>query len=77
MTQNQVLAVAAIGGLAAVLSLIAIVGLALTVHAAAARIVDLREARRERRRAARQTAADLATCQAITALGTTTEQDSE
>lgn len=54
MTPHQVLAVAAIGGLAAILGLIVFVALVLGVHRLVQRLVDahdeLRE-RRERRRA--------------------------
>jgi len=69
VTTRQVYTVAAIGGLSMALGLIVFVGLALAVHAAVTRLCEVREARRERRRAAR---ADLSTCQAIAALGTTT-----
>ncbi|MGW0581937.1 hypothetical protein ACWD25_39730 [Streptomyces sp. NPDC002920] len=64
MTTQQVYVVAVIGGLSVAGGLLTAIGVALALHAAVARITDLREARRERR--------DLATCRAIECLGTTT-----
>ncbi|MEV6124890.1 hypothetical protein AB0M23_31020 [Streptomyces sp. NPDC052077] len=66
MTPYQVLAVSALGGLAAVLGLAVTVALALGIHAVATRTIDTLAARRQARAAAR----DLAACRAIAALPT-------
>ncbi|MFB7596927.1 hypothetical protein [Streptomyces sp. NPDC056160] len=63
MTPHQVLAVAALGGFAAIVSLLVFAFLAVAVYAAVARLFEIREARREQHR-------DLKTCRAIHALGT-------
>jgi hypothetical protein len=73
VTTREVYIVAAIGGLSMALSLIVFVGLALAVHAAVTRLTEAHDARRERRHAARAAAADLSTCQANNALGTTNQ----
>lgn len=70
MTPHQTLTVAAIGGLAALLGLVLLVVLALALYALVARIIDLRDAHRERRAHAHQQD-ELAICQAINALPTT------
>ncbi|QIJ62584.1 hypothetical protein [Streptomyces sp. JB150] len=66
MTPNQVFAVAAIGGFAAVIGLLFTIALAVGVHAAFQRLVTALDESRQRRR-------DLSACRAIEALGTTTE----
>jgi hypothetical protein len=71
MTPAQTLTIAAIGGLAALLGLILLVLLAVALYLLVARIIDLRDAYRERRAHARQRAAELATLDAINALPTT------
>lgn len=80
MTPHQVLVVAALGGLAAVLGLVVFVGLALAVFRLASHLVDRYEDYRARRAtaggpptagSAPAAADDLATCRAIDALGTT------
>ncbi|MFF8980203.1 hypothetical protein ACF08A_25750 [Streptomyces cellulosae] len=80
MTPHQVLAVAALGGLAALLGLVLIVGVACGVFHLVSRLVDQVEDRRARRTAGVRpepapggppAADDLATCRAIDALGTT------
>jgi hypothetical protein len=63
VTPAQVFTVAALGGLAGVLGLALFLVLALIVFAIVSRLVEARDARRERRR-------DLKTCRAIDALGT-------
>ncbi|WP_405930339.1 hypothetical protein [Streptomyces sp. NBC_00827] len=63
MTPHQVFTVAVIGGATALLTPLVLAGLAAALYLAVARVVDIREARRERRR-------DLTTCNAIDALGT-------
>ncbi|MEU9208495.1 hypothetical protein AB0D27_11210 [Streptomyces sp. NPDC048415] len=64
MTPSQIFSVAAIGGLAALIGLIAFVALAVACYHAVTRIHDQYEARQERRR-------HLKTCRAIDELGTT------
>lgn len=64
MTSDQVFSVAVIGGLSGVIGLVAVAGLLYGLYLALGHLVDLREARRARRR-------DLAACRAIDALGTT------
>ncbi|MFF7899984.1 hypothetical protein ACFZCV_14485 [Streptomyces sp. NPDC007920] len=68
MSPEQVLLVAAIGGITGAFGLAAFVGLALALHAAFTRLHEALEDRTTRRLAARE---DLATCQAIGALPTT------
>ena len=71
MTTRQAYLVGAIGGLSMAIGLLAFIGLGLAVHAAFTRLTEVRDARRERRHAARSAEADLFTCQAIDGLGTT------
>ena len=71
MTPAQVFTVAVIGGLAVVVGLVLVVALGFGLYALIARIIDLRDAYRERRAHARKTAAELATLHAINALPTT------
>ncbi|MGC5034125.1 hypothetical protein ACPXCS_06150 [Streptomyces sp. DT190] len=71
MTPNQAYLIGAIGGASLAVTLALIVLLALALHAAVSRIIDLHDAYRERRTHARQQAAELATLHAIDALGTT------
>ncbi|MFD5468867.1 hypothetical protein [Streptomyces sp. NPDC127105] len=68
MSPEQVFLVGAIGGIAGTVGLALFVGLALALHAAAARLHEALEDRKARRLAAHE---DLATCQAIGALPTT------
>ncbi|MFF8034894.1 hypothetical protein [Streptomyces sp. NPDC016626] len=70
MTPPQVLAVAALGGLAAIIISALFIALALGLYTIIDRIVDLREDHRVRRAHKRQQRADLATCQAISSLPT-------
>lgn len=70
MTPAQVFTVAAIGGLAVVVGLVVVVALVAGLYTLIARIIDLRDAYRERRALVRQRAADLATLNAINALPT-------
>jgi len=65
MTQ-ETFTIAAIGGFAALVSLIVLVAVSFAVYVAVARAIDTHEAYRERRRTLR-------TCRAIDALGTTNE----
>ncbi|WP_225080470.1 MULTISPECIES: hypothetical protein [unclassified Streptomyces] len=74
MSPEQVFLVAAIGGIAGVVGLVLFVGLALVVYAAVARLHEALEDRKTRRLAARE---DLATCQAISALPTTSHPTEE
>lgn len=62
MTVHQVLIVACIGGLAALLGVAAIVLLGVAVYTAVPRVIDAHDAHRARRR-------DLKTIRAINALG--------
>lgn len=70
MTPRQTLIVSSIGGFTAALTLILVVALALALHRAFSRLIDLHDAYRERRAHAREQA-ELATLHAIDALGTT------
>jgi hypothetical protein len=70
MTPHQTLIVAAIGGLAALLGLVLLVGLAVGLYTLIARILEARDTHHARRAQA-TAAADLATLHAIEALGTT------
>jgi len=79
MTPNQVLAVSFLGGLAALISLVLAVALAIGIHTIIERVIDHAAAWRERRAHQReqrhrqdpeQPADDLTVCQAINALPT-------
>lgn len=72
MSPWQTAVIGGIGGMAAVIGLIAFVGLALALYLGIARLLDTVDAWRTRRAERRRTHTDLATCQAIDALGTTT-----
>ncbi|MEU3346390.1 hypothetical protein ABZ723_15670 [Streptomyces sp. NPDC006700] len=74
MSPEQVFLVAAIGGITGAFGLAAFVGLALALHAAFTRLHEALEDRKARRRAARD---DLAICQAIHALPTTSHPTEE
>ena len=73
MTPEQVYTVAAIGGLTAALGLALVAALAVGIYTLVARLLELHDARRERREAERQPPQqhDIEICQAIEALGTT------
>jgi hypothetical protein len=70
MTPFQVLAVAALGGLAALVGLVLVTALALGLYQVIDRVIDLRDTHRARRALRRQQRADLAACHAIDALPT-------
>ncbi|OSZ58683.1 hypothetical protein OQI_20470 [Streptomyces pharetrae CZA14] len=71
MTPHQVFAVAALGGLAALVGLVLAAASAIGLYRITTRLIDLHEAHRERRAHEQQQRADLAACQAIHALPTT------
>ncbi|MFG2515987.1 hypothetical protein [Streptomyces sp. NPDC048584] len=68
MTPFQVLAVAALGGLAALVAVVLFIALALGLYQVIDRIIDLRAQHRARRALRRQQRADLAACHAINSL---------
>ena len=74
MTPHQVLVVAALGGLAALLSVIVVFVLGAALYVGAHHFFQAREDRRQEHDE-RQAVTDLDTCRAIDALGTTRDPD--